>query len=219
MATFASLTPSRGDRPQFIDHCFKQIDRMTVKPDKIYHINYHPESESYDLKTRLHRGYLKAKEDGIEWIFVIEEDDYMPSDYFEKFLPYMDKYDFIGQATTIYYHLGARVWREQNHVHRSSLFTTALRVSAMANFDWAKAAMVFIDLDIWNYARRKGNCKFIQTGAIGMKHGQGLCGGIGHRQTSGNQDPEMLWLKERVDLSSFEFYKGISEKLNQKVIA
>lgn len=161
--TFAAIIPDRNDRSELTDQCFRQLGRMTVKPDKVYHINYHPESEAYDLKTRLHRGFNLAKADGIDWVFVIENDDAMPSNYFEKFIPYMDKYDFIGQATTIYYHLGARVWREQNHVDRSSLFTTAFRVSAMANFDWAKAAMVFIDLDIWNYARRKGNCKFIQN--------------------------------------------------------
>lgn len=217
--TFAAIVPDRNDRKELTDQCFRQLGRMTVKPDKVYHINYHPESEGYDLKTRLHRGYILAKADGIDWIFITENDDAYNSDYFEKFLPYMDKYDFIGQATTIYYHLGARVWREQNHVHRSSLFTTAFRVSAMANFDWAGARMTFVDLDIWTYARRKGNCKFIQTGAIGIKHGIGLCGGIGHKQTTGNKDSEMLWLKERVDQSSFEFYKGLSEKLNQKVIA
>ena len=217
--TFATIIPDRNDRKELTDQCFRQLGRMTLKPDHVYHINYHPESEGYDLKTRLHRGYLQARSDGYDWIFVCENDDYLPNDYFERFRPYMDKYDFIGQATTIYYHLGARVWREQNHNHRSSLFTTAFRVSAMANFDWAKAAMVFIDLDIWNYARRKGGCKFIQTGAIGMKHGQGLCGGIGHKQTSGHRDDDMLWLKERVDKDSYLFYKGLSEKLNQKVIA
>lgn len=216
---FAAIIPDRGDRKELTDQCFRQLGRMTVKPDKVYHINYHPESEGYDLKTRLHQGYLRAKEDGIDWVLIVENDDMYNADYFEKFLPYMDKYDFIGQATTIYYHLRARVWREQNHVHRSSLFTTAFRVSAMDHFDWAKAAMVFIDLDIWKFARKKGNCKFIQTGAIGMKHSQGLCAGIGHRMTTGNQDPEMIWLKERTDKMSFEFYKGLSEKLNQKVIA
>jgi hypothetical protein len=217
--TFATLIPDRNDRPELTDQCFRQLGRMTVKPDKVYHINYHPESEGYDLKTRLHRGYLQAKADGIDWVFIVENDDSYGSNYFERFLPYMDKYDFIGQARTIYYHLGARVWREQNHVHRSSLFTTAFRVSAMANFDWSGARMTFVDLDIWQFARRKGNCKFIQTGAIGIKHGIGLCGGIGHKQTTGNRDEEMLWLKERVDSDSFLFYKGLSEKLNQKVIA
>lgn len=217
--TFTAIIPDRGDRKELTDQCFRQLGRMKVGPNKVFHIDYHPESEGYDLKTRLHRGYLQAKSDGFDWVFIIENDDSYPDNYFEKFLPYMDKYDFIGQATTIYYHLGARVWREQNHNHRSSLFTTAFRVSAMANFDWAKSAMVFIDLDIWNYARKKGNSKFIQTGAIGIKHGVGLCGGIGHRVHTGNQDPEMKWLKERVDSDSFLFYKGLSEKLNLKVIA
>lgn len=216
---FGTTIPSRGDRPELLGHCFKQIDRMTAKPSWIFPITYHPESEGYDLKTRLHRGYLEAKTHKCDWLFITEDDDFYPPDYFEKFLPYMDKYNFIGQATTIYYHLGARVWREQNHVHRSSLFTTAFRVSAMEHFDWAKAAMVWLDIDIWKYARRQGGCKFIQTGAIGIKHGIGSCPGSGHRMTSGNQDPEMTWLKERVDYMSFEFYKGLSEKLNQKVIA
>lgn len=211
--TLAAVIPDRGDRKELTDQCFRQLGRMTVKPDKVYHINYHPESEGYDLKTRLHRGWLQAKADGIDWVFVFENDDMYPADYFERFIPFFDNYDFIGQATTIYYHLGAKVWREQNHNNRSSLFTTAFRVSALDNFNWDKAKMVFIDLDLWQHAKRLRK-RFINTGAIGIKTGMGLCGGSGHRMTTGNQDPEMKWLQSKVDEQSFEFYKGLSEKLN-----
>lgn len=210
--TFAAIIPDRNDRPELTDQCFRQLGRMTVKPDKVYHINYHPESEGYDLKTRLHRAWLQAKADGIDFVFIFENDDAYPADYFERFIPFFENYDFIGQATTTYYHLGAKVWREQNHVHRSSLFTTAFRVSALDNFNWDKAKMVFIDLDLWQHANRLRK-RFINTGAIGIKHGTGLCGGIGHKMTTGNQDQEMKWLQSKVDEQSFEFYKSLSEKL------
>lgn len=210
--TFAAIIPDRNDRKELTDQCFRQLGRMTVKPDKVYHINYHPESEGYDLKTRLHRGWLQAKADGIDWVFVFENDDMYPSDYFERFIPFFENYDFIGQATTIYYHLGAKVWREQNHVNRSSLFTTAFRVSALDNFNWEKAKMVFIDLDLWQHAKRLRK-RFINTGAIGIKHGTGLCGGIGHQMKIGNQDPDMDWLFNKVDQDSWMFYLGLSKKL------
>lgn len=210
--TFAAIIPDRNDRKELTDQCFRQLGRMTVKPDKVYHINYHPESEGYDLKTRLHRGWLQAKADSIDWVFIFENDDMYPADYFERFIPFFDNYDFIGQATTIYYHLGAKVWREQNHVHRSSLFTTAFRVSSLENFNWDKAKMVFIDLDLWLHAKRLRK-RFINTGAIGIKHSVGLCGGIGHQMKTGNPDPNMSWLQSKVDIDSFKFYKSFSRKL------
>jgi hypothetical protein len=47
--------------------------------------------------------------------------------------------------------------------------------------------------------------------SIGIKHGVGLCGGGGHKNTMWykNEDPGMKWLASHVDKKSLEFYKSI----------
>jgi hypothetical protein len=73
----------------------------------------------------------------------------------------------------------------------------------------------FLDIEIWKYAKSTSKrCKFIDdTGSIGIKHGIGLCGGKGHKMEMNNKDPDMTWLKARVDNDSFEFYKQLSDSI------
>lgn len=212
---FCCIIPDRGDRPELTQHCFAMLDRMTVKPDKIYHVNHQPQSEGYDLTKRIKIGANLAKEDGFDWCFIIENDDYYPEDYFSRFIPFMDKNDIIGEEQSIYYNLRNLTFKTLEHKWRSSLFTTAFRISALNNFDWAKAHNLFIDIDIWKYARFKRRM-FIKTGAIGIKHNLGLCGGKGHVMKMGNYDQDMKWLEGKVDENSIEFYRSLVERFKRK---
>lgn len=206
----AALIPDRGDRPEFIEHCLNQVEKMGF--DEVIHVNYKPVSADFDLKDRIYKGYKIAVEKKVEWVFVIENDDFYPSDYLSKFRPYLDNCEFIGDETTIYYHLKSRLYKQMIHRRRSSLFTTAFKVSAMATFNWKAAKMVYFDMDLWKFAQKKKKV-FIETGAIGLKHSQGLCGGIGHKMKAGIKDDNMNWLQLQVSPESFEFYKSISERL------
>lgn len=210
----AALIPDRGDRPEFIQHCLKQVEKMGF--DEVIHVNYKPVSADFDLKDRIYKGYKIAVEKKVDWVFIVENDDFYPSDYISKFRGYLDNCEFIGDETTIYYHLKSRVYKQMIHRRRSSLFTTAFKVSAMATFNWKDAKMVYFDIDIWKFASTKKKA-FIHTGAVGIKHGKGLVGGNGHKMTTGKNDENMLWLKNHVSAESFEFYKLMSDFLNGKV--
>lgn len=209
---FCAIIPDRGDRPELTQFCFQQIDRMKVKPEKIFHINHRPETERFDLIPRVMKGVAQAKSEGFDWCFIIENDDYYPANYFERFIPFMDDHDFMGEETTIYYSLIQKAYKVLNHDYRSSLFCTAFRISALNLFKPPAVTSPFLDIDLWKYARFKRRM-FIKTGAIGMKHNTGLCGGKGHVMHMPHADKDLLWLREHTDEMGFQFYKGMVQKL------
>jgi len=202
--SFAVIIPDRGDRQQLTMHCLKQIARMTLKPDKVIHVNYEPTGQGFDLVERIREGINKAG--STDLCFIIENDDYMPTDYFERFGD-MSQHDFFGQQTSIYYNLINRTYTQLNHPGRSSLFTTGFRVSALNRFRWPENTP-FLDIKLWEYAQDHRR-KFVDTGAIGIKTGIGLCGGKGHRMIFGGKDPDLKWLQANVDSDSFDFYSNL----------
>lgn len=213
---FAAVIPDRGDRPQLFDFCLKQMDRMTLQPDKTYIINHKPIDDRFDLVHRVIEGVKMAKEDGYNLVFIVESDDFYPANYFERFKPFFDSCDFFGQNFSYYYHLGNRTWSllTNDHRYRSSLCATGFKISALNNFTWPDPyGKPFLDINIWQHARHHKRI-FLDTGMIGIKHGIGLTGGIGHKREWHNKDPKLEWLKNRVDKDSFEFYKLLSEELH-----
>jgi hypothetical protein len=210
MEKFAVIIPDRNDRPELIQHCFKQLSRMTVKPDQVFHINWSPISSQVDLVERVLDGACKAKAAGFDLVFIIENDDYYKPDYFERFGDFNG--DIFGDDMTYYYHLKNRQYKSMPHPGRASLFTTGFRISALKDFQWGGDQ--FLDGRLWDYAKRNRLKRvFVNTGAIGIKHGIGKCGGKGHKMKMINCDSHMSWLKGRVDPESYLFYSELSRKL------
>lgn len=215
--SYAILTPDRGDRDVMLQHCRKQV--RAFNPQYMIHnmVDYVPKSDKADLTERVYEGYKWAVEEKIDWLVIVESDDHYPTDYLSQFIIHMSHADFIGCEYSHYYNIQSRTWEKLNHSNRSSLYTTAFRVSSMKDFNWSQANKLFLDIDIWRYARRFKR-SFIQNNAIGIKgHGEGMAGGKGHIMKFRNYDPDLVWLKKHTNEMSFEFYKGLSEKLNQKV--
>lgn len=207
--SFCTLTPSRGDRPQFLEFCKYQLSRMSVKPDKSYFIDWKPQSDDFDLVTRIKDGIHQALQDGFNDVVIVEDDDFLKSDHFEKMN--LNGSDFIGEEKTTYYNLRNKTWQTMNHPGRSSLFITGFKLSALKDFNWPRSNERFLDISLWDHAKRhKLKRKFVETGAIGIKHGQGLFAGRGHVLTMKNTDLEMEWLKSNVDATAFDFYKSLN---------
>lgn len=209
----ALLTTDRRDRPKMMQHCINQVGSFVSKHDLHIVVNYHPKTKGFDLTERFEMGYKQAKELGYEWLIVIESDDYYPADYLHKVMLNADKSDFIGCEFTYYYNIKLRTWERLYHPNRSSLFTTAFRVSAMEGFRWDIAHKLFLDIDIWQYAKRHNFRRtFTDAGAVGIKgHGEGMSGGKGHSMKLKNKDPDLKWLSSKVDKESLEFYKSFGE--------
>lgn len=203
---FCTITPDRGDRPQFLDFCRHQLSRMTTKPSKSYFILDPPKNNRPDLTYRIRKGIKMAKADGFDKVFIIESDDYYPKDYFEK----MDfSGQFVGCSKTVYYNLRNHSWNEFDHPKRSSLFNTGFLISALKSFSWPPDDHLFLDLLIWQYAQKRDFKLLDYPVGVGIKHNVGKVGGIGHRIKMPNEDLEWEYLKQRVDTEAFTFYKTV----------
>lgn len=206
------LTPDRNDRKELLNHCKWQVSRFTSAFDEHLIVNYPAKSDRPDLTERVRFGYEHAKAKGYDFVAIVENDDWLNAQYLTKILHESTTTDFIGSEFTYYYNLRNRTWERTMHPNHSSLFCTAFRVSAMKDFKWNLAHKVFLDIDLWRYAR-KFRRTFVELPAIGIKTGMGLCGGRGHIQKMANADPELEWLKKRVDEKSFHFYESLSLQL------
>lgn len=200
---FATITPTRGDRPELLEFCKFQLSRMEIKPDHSFFIDFPPKDDKIDLVWRVFEGIQKAAEMGFEQVFIVEDDDFYLADYFNN----IPDADFIGEINTIYYNLKNRTYQNFNHPGRSSLFTTGFKISALKGFR-PNYNERFLDISIWKHAfNNKLTTKFRETGAIGIKHNIGLCGGKGHVMRMKHTDESLEWLKSKVDSTSYEFYK------------
>lgn len=215
MKDFAVIIPDRGDRPELTAFCFQQIRRMTRQPDQIFHINFPPIGKDMDLCERVYDGVKTAQAHGFDLVFIMENDDWYPADYFERFGDMSA--DFFGDDLTFYYNLKNRTFQSFHHAGRSSLFTTGFRISKLGNFQFT--GNQFLDIRLWRHTKDHGlSTRFINSGAIGMKHGTGLCGGKGHTMKLNQCDPHMNWLRQRVDQESYSFYQKFSNKLNGPIV-
>jgi len=136
-SVFNSYRP-RFDKPSFklLDFCKHQLSRMTVKPSKSYFVNYKA-TKLPDLVDRVKEGIHRARVDGFNFVFIVEDDDFYPADYFEKIAP-TDNDCFIGCEQTTYYNLRNKTYDSFYHPKRSSLFTTGFNLDCIKYFEWPK---------------------------------------------------------------------------------
>ena len=213
---FCVIIADRGDRPEFLNHCLMQMDRQTVRPDTIYLIDYEPKNEKVDIIPRIKEGIRKAREDGFEYCYIIENDDYYPDDYFEN-MPFKG-YDFVGIGKTIYYSINRKMFSMIRHLNRvhSSLFCTGFRISAIGDYKWPADDFMFLDLHLWKFIIKRKNFHLYEPEnmPIGMKHGIGLCVTDAHKKEHkyDNQDKNLQWLGSHVRKESFKFYKSLISK-------
>ena len=190
------------------------IQSQTRNPDLIYHMNYAPESKSPDLTQRVRRGFELAKKDRCDVVFVMENDDYYHPDYiafmlmswFAEGMP-----EIFGLGHSLYYHIKNRKYHFLLHKERASLMNTLVSCSAQIN--WPKDSEVFLDICLW----RSLNGKTILTDgdllSIGIKHGIGKCGGIGHTVMKYDyRDADLQYLKSNTG-EMFTFYSKLAKNL------
>ena len=216
----AVITPDRGDRPDFLEHCRYQVQRQTVKYLNHFVIDYAPVDGVVDIVPRIRQGLKMAEAEGFKYAVIFENDDYYPDNYVEKIQrALMAGYGLSGLSETIYYSIQNRNWRTFFHKGRSSLFTTAINLAEIRKYDWPEDDLLYFDRHLWASVLSK-KLMMLPFPPIGIKHGEGFCPGNYHnnivngKQSSGMRaDDKMAWLRRRVRPQSFEFYKEYSDKL------
>jgi hypothetical protein len=220
MIKIALITPDRGDRPEFLDHCRWQMQRQTIKGAKHFIIGEPGIDGVVDIVPRVKKGIKLASEEGFDHCFIIENDDYYPDNYLEKMLyHFRDETGLLGICETIYYSLQLQGWMLFSHPGRASLFCTAFRISSLQNYAWPDDQLLYFDRHLWMHKCKKS---LIALGhpPIGIKHGNGFCPGNYHNGIVNGKparnmkvDTSMQWLRKRTRPESFKFYSDYSNKL------
>lgn len=211
MISTCAIVPTRGDRPMLLD---RTIDFLLPRLD-YYLIDYSPKSNEIDLVPRVKEGIKRASKDGYEFVFIIEDDDYYPGNYFSSYGD-LSNIDFVGYSNSIYYNILNRSYEILQHPGRSSLFCTGFRISALDKFNWPNDNEKFLDIKLWEYANRYSlrtlllDSTIEKYSPIGIKgHGIGKHAGKGHVMQLKYKDPELKWLQSYTDQEAFEFYKNL----------
>lgn len=215
MQNFCAITATRGDRPEFLEHCRYLMANQTLKPGKHYIIDFPPLSNDFDLAERVEIGLSMAENDGFKYAFIIEDDDYYPANYFDYMTRAIERTnaDIVGIAKTIQYHITGRAWSDVIHYGRSSLFCTGVKLP----FKWNIPQKLIIDIDLWQYARDflKGILLcFPKNMPVNIKHNTGLRGTVEHFKPENleHRDPDFKYLQSLVDYKTFNFYKNYAQR-------
>nr|MDD2277839.1 hypothetical protein [Bacteroidales bacterium] len=64
----ATLTPTLGDRPKFVDFCKKRILNQTIQPDIMLFVDYKNTNGKVDIAKRYKRGIESLLSRGIDLI-------------------------------------------------------------------------------------------------------------------------------------------------------
>jgi len=202
----AVIIPDRGDRPLFLKNCSRMVGMQTKQPDQIIHVNYKPLTQSFDLVNRIRLGYSEVNDD-IDVVAIMENDDWYSQDYLSVMCSEWDKAgrpDIFGIQNKIYYHIKERKYQHWDTRH-PPLMNTLIKNNLTLTFP--REGTTGVDTHLWTELKGKTfNPKKILS--LGIKHGEGLCGGRGHNLSFGykKDDINLTYLKSIVDRQSLDFY-------------
>jgi hypothetical protein len=190
-----------------MDFCKAQVERMS--PVHAIYIDHKAQTNQMDLVPRIRLGIATAKSMGFDRVAIIEDDDFYPVDYLSHIN--LDDYDAFGWGTTYYYNLRNRTWALNYHQDtHASLFCTAFRISLLDDFRWPPDDHPWLDIALWkHFAGRNAFLAKSDPPCIGIKHGIGKVGGKAHGFEMKNKDPDLAWLKSKVDPQAYEFYSKL----------
>lgn len=213
------IIPTRGDRPLFLGNCLRQLDTQTIQPDVIKVVDYAPRSLNADITQRYREGYDALRNQSLDGIFLIEDDDYYAPNYIDTMLgAWCDagKPKIFGTDYTIYYNLRVNGYFTMHHPERSSAMSTLVKPDM--DIEWCPDHEVFTDMHLWyKYFPIGEGAVFHPKNHIclGIKHGIGMCGGRSHtdrlfRYSTGDGiiDSSLNFMRANMTPESFEFYSN-----------
>jgi hypothetical protein len=210
------LIPDRGDRPRFMENCLRMLKAQTMQPDIVEVVKDLPTNGERDITKRYRMGYDRLRGKNLEIIALMENDDYYSPRYLETMVHAWQSHNrpnIFGTNYTIYYHIKLFAQFTMNHNTRSSAMSTLIRPDL--RFPWCPDNEPFTDIHLWRVVK---GITFRPNSHIclGIKHGEGLCGGGAHtdkleRYTTlktGLPDPDKKFLRSVLDEESYNFYSN-----------
>lgn len=232
----AVIIPDRGDRPEFLEHCKKMLEKQTLKPETIIFVDYKPKSDKCDITERYRTAYHSLDGMNYDCILFMENDDWYAPEYIETMVyewsasAYLQnggvRPDVFGIGFTYYYHIGIQKYMKFDHPRRASMMNTLIKPDL--NIKWCADDYPYTDAYLWqNIVNRKtfipidheaetSNWFPEKIISLGIKHGIGMSGGEYHRtkldRYSDDDSHTSGFLMKNVDRESFEFYTTMSKK-------
>ncbi len=231
------IIPDRGDRPQLLRNCLRMMAAQTILPahlEVITNLNPDGKEGEPDITYKYRLGYERMSRKGVDVIAFIENDDWYAPDYLELMANEWEaanRPDLLGTAYTIYYHLKLRAHFTMKHPRRASAMNTLVKPNLA--FNWPLDYDPYTDVALWRHIEiaecgmRNAELNSLRPItkhiwhpeerlgrhiAIGMKHGEGLCGGYNHTNKLHRfkfPDLEFEFLKKYLDAESLKFYTGM----------
>lgn len=210
----AVLIPTRGDRPTFLEQAKRMLAYQTLRPDKVYIVDYPPTPGVYDTERRTRMGLEAAVRDGIDRLYTWDDDEYYAPTYLEYFnTVWSDNVQAAGIVNIPYYHLHYRRAAYREYPNFATNSCTAFVPKAAVNFVAAQTGYEFDQL-LWAWLRRKCLYRFVRQRCvpfqvIGMKHQLGSLTAGAHfwpPEMYGYDDADTHWLQANVDKRVVDFY-------------
>lgn len=215
------IIPSRGD--ERLELLTRQAQRLAAMDPKIpvFCMDYLPKGQEPDLIPRIKKALELVQ---TQYVVIIEDDDYYPPDYLDAITHgFKTGARVCGIPDTIYYHIGTQQYQHMKHPNRASLFCTAFAVDSLYGFKWPEDHVTHLDLELWKYWNNQARAKrmvkpYMYTGyrrgrprPVGIKHGIGLSGGIGHYRKMQRQDSNWAYLRRHcgVPESEIQFFSSL----------
>jgi len=196
----AAITTTRGDRPKFLERCRYYVERQTVPT---YHVvidypyrhknKYSEDGRPFvDITERLYTGLKIAQQKGIRWAFVMEDDDWYPADYVERWLHVISKQDRVypqyGNPFTYYLHVELGKMRKIGTARRkhASLHTAVFDLKLfdpdrLLELTSYKEMRPYTDNELFNKALLYPTYYHAEKYMVlSIKHDVGQPGGFGH---------------------------------------
>lgn len=223
------LVPTRGDRPELLEHARHMFNRQTAKPYRVLIADWTAPHKQSDIRRRLKLGCERLFDAGCTHVAIWEDDDWYAPNYIELVFFYLNEgCDLLGCRRTWYYGLHARAYLDLPHDGRASMHTTVLSRAVFDGFPWKGQEDKGLDIKLWRWAQGfNGVTKTLYTldapVVLSMKqHCQGMT--ITGSQQVGqgpgfwrfqdpNHDQLRKWLAN--DAKSLEFYKRLSERVRR----
>lgn len=204
MLTLLTVT---GDRPQAFALCERWMARQTLKPDQWVVVDDGitptactmgqdvirlpaPANPCGKTFARKFIDAIKANAIRGDVVAFIEDDDWYAAEHLETLTGQLGGLDIAGEAPALYYHVGARGYRQHANSNHASLCQTAIdrRLLPML-YQVAISSEAGIDLALWQAVSERRNVYAPRNGrrtCIGIKGMPGRAGlGSGHQAGNG----------------------------------
>ena len=158
------------------------------------------------------------QESKAEYVFPIEDDDYLAPTYLESYVHLLQMFSIVGEGNSGYYNCTSKSYKEMQNYEHCSLAATGFRKEILPIFlEALHSGEKFFDITFWELCKKykKTSMVFVNKHlSIGMKNLPGRPGiGSGHNPIGYTSDPAGSKLLEWVGQDMKYYTEFLGKKI------